>query len=283
MFEERGFGWLRDLPDARDYTPQTPEVSDKALSAIPQWTQFKVSSPKLSLPDSVDLRHWCSPVEDQERLGSCTAHAGVGLIEYFENRAFGKHLDHSRLFLYKVTRKLMHTKGDTGAYLRTTMGAMKLFGTPPESEWPYKTRYFDYEPDAYVYALAQNYQAICYFRLDNPNLTPEETLNRIKILLSFGFCSMFGFSVYESIRKVDRTGRIPFPEKGERLLGGHAIIACGFSDTQQSLLIRNSWSADWGLKGYGWLPYEYILQGLTADWWTLIDSSFISTKCFGLD
>lgn len=35
-----------------------------------------------SLPASVDLREGCSPIEDQGGLGSCTAHAGVGIIEY---------------------------------------------------------------------------------------------------------------------------------------------------------------------------------------------------------
>ena len=80
--------------------------------------------PKTSLPDSVDLKEWCSPIEDQGELGSCTAQAGVALVEYFERRAFGKHLDASRLFLYKATRNMLHWTGDTGAFLRTTMGAI---------------------------------------------------------------------------------------------------------------------------------------------------------------
>lgn len=70
------------------------------------------------------------------QIGSCTANAGVGLVEYFERRAFGKHLDASRLFLYKVTRNLLHLTEDTGAYLRTTMAAMALFGVPPKNTGP---------------------------------------------------------------------------------------------------------------------------------------------------
>ncbi|CAD7779147.1 MAG: hypothetical protein KCCBMMGE_00816 [Candidatus Methanoperedenaceae archaeon GB37] len=73
-------------------------------------------------------------------MGSCTAHAGVGLIEYYERKAFGTHIDASRLFLYKVTRNLLGWTGDTGAFIRTTMGAMVLFGVPPEKYWPYITR-----------------------------------------------------------------------------------------------------------------------------------------------
>jgi C1A family cysteine protease len=39
---------------------------------------------KTSLPPKQDLRKWCSPIEDQGQIGSCTANAGVGLVEYFE-------------------------------------------------------------------------------------------------------------------------------------------------------------------------------------------------------
>ena len=92
------------------------------------------------------------------------------MIEYYERKSFGRHIDASRLFLYKVTRNLMKQKGDTGAYLRTTMGAMVLFGVPPEAYWPYtdEKEKFDQEPPAFCYAFAQNYQTVKYFRHDPP-------------------------------------------------------------------------------------------------------------------
>jgi len=39
---------------------------------------------KVSLPASVDLRAWCSLIENQDKLGSCTVDAGVGIVEYYE-------------------------------------------------------------------------------------------------------------------------------------------------------------------------------------------------------
>jgi C1A family cysteine protease len=54
------------------------------------------------MPSVVDLRQWCSLVEDQLSLGSCTAHAGAGIVEYFERRAFGKHIEASRLSFTKL-------------------------------------------------------------------------------------------------------------------------------------------------------------------------------------
>ncbi len=109
-----GMGWIPDYPDFRDYTEETEEVR----SVLSQSKLLK----KKTLPKSIDLRQWCSPVENQGAIGSCTAHAGVGMIEYYERKSFGRHMDASRLFLYKVTRNLMKMKGDTGAYLRATMG-----------------------------------------------------------------------------------------------------------------------------------------------------------------
>jgi hypothetical protein len=38
------------------------------------------------LPTKFDkkIRDHCSPVEDQGTIGSCTANAGAGMVEYFE-------------------------------------------------------------------------------------------------------------------------------------------------------------------------------------------------------
>lgn len=279
-------GWRPDYPDFRDYTVTTDKVK-------PMFTLTGVlKAHETTLPGKMDLRQWCSPVEDQGALGSCTANAGVGMVEYFERKAFGKHIDGSRLFLYKATRTLMHETGDTGAFLRTTMGALALFGVPPEEYWPYAVEKFDDEPLTFCYAFAQNYQSLKYVRLDPANTPAKDVLAQIKTDLAAGIPAMFGFTVYSSIRQADKDGKIPYPSKGERIEGGHAIMAVGYDDrlkikndadgkqTTGAFLIRNSWGEEWGDKGYGWLPYEYVLKGLAEDWWTLVDAKWIDTGEF---
>jgi C1A family cysteine protease len=308
MIEKLGMGWLPDYPDFRDYTVEQTEVAPRLKllgqkdSVKAMLTKAGVAKPAVKLPTSVDLRAWCSPIEDQGSLGSCTANAGVGLLEYFERKAFGKHIDASRLFLYKATRDLLHWTGDTGAFLRKTMEAMVLFGVLPEEYWPYKPfdvigpqPMFDTEPPAFCYAFAQNYQAISYYRYDPPGTPKDALLNRIKTNLAANLPPMFGFTVYNSYSQAATTGKIPFPTPGERILGGHAIDAVGYDDnmkikntnpggveTTGALLIRNSWGTGWGISGYGWLPYEYVLRGLAIDWWSLLRNEWIDTDEFKL-
>ncbi len=149
QIKTKATGWLRDLPDHRDLTidhdmirsgKETLGVSQSVKQLV---SRTKANKIKIRIPAKVDLRPYFPAIEDQESIGSCTANAGVGLLEYYEMRAFGKHTNASRLFLYKTTRNLLGWDGDTGAYLRTTMAAMALFGVPPEDYWSYDIEYYD--------------------------------------------------------------------------------------------------------------------------------------------
>lgn len=295
-----GMGWLRDLPDFRDYTagrnvvtPEKKALGQRSVKADLKKVGVLEMKPA-SLPASVDLRAWCTPIENQLNLGSCTANAGVGIVEYFENRSFGTYVDASRLFLYKVTRNFLGWTGDTGAYLRSTMAALALFGVPHEKFWKYVVADFDKEPTSFTYALAQNYKAISYYRLDPAGTAPDTLLTNIKTWLNAGLPSMFGFTVYNSYTQANVTGRIPYPVLIDVTVGGHAVLAVGYDDSMRikntklggvetvgALLIRNSWGTSWGEAGYGWLPYDYVLYGLATDWWTLIKAEWIDTGNFG--
>jgi C1A family cysteine protease len=311
-FELPGMGWLPDLPDFRDYTAELKEVpaswkeEGEKRSVQKLLTNINVIKPPAdAVGATMNLRPLFSPIENQGALGSCTANAGVSILEYFERRAFGKHIDASRLFLYKTTRNLLGWVGDTGAFIRTTMAAMVLFGVPPEKYWPYTTvvhpgpageRTFDDEPSGFLYSCAGNFKTMSYYRLDPPGTAKVALLNSIKNHIAAGFPSIFGFTVFSSIFQAKPgEGKIPFPITNESVLGGHAVVACGFNDdlkikntnpggieTTGALMIRNSWGTAWGDAGYGWLPYDYILRGLAVDWWTLIKASWIDTGQFGL-
>ena len=303
-------GWIKDYPDIRDFSvaadkpavekenkrgkqkggEKDKEEKEAALKGMLQKVGIE-GSPQLeaAAPAQVDLREWCSQVENQLTLGSCTANAAVGVLEYYEKRAFGKHLEASRLFVYKTTRNLLNWTGDTGAYLRSTMASMAVFGIALEKYWPYDIGKYENEPPAFIYAMAQNYKAITYYRLD-PQGTPFPTvLTAVKTQLQAGLPAMFGFTCYSSLYDA-ANGKIPFPAATEKVVGGHAVVAVGYDDnivigankTKGALIIRNSWGTGWGMSGYGYLPYEYVLKGLAVDFWVLIKNEWIDTGKFGL-
>jgi C1A family cysteine protease len=296
-YQQPGMGWLPDYPDFRDYTFKIKEILDTKKKEEIEKLLSPIGLERVdqsTLPSSFDLRPYCSKIENQGQIGSCTANAGTGVVEYFENRAFGKYLDASRLFLYKVSRNFARLLGDSGAFLRNTMGALVLFGVPPEEYWPYtdRTPDFDREPTAFCYSFASNYKGIKYFRHDDPSLPKEEVLGSVRKSIVAGIPSMFGFTVFSSINQAGTKGNIPFPGIHDRILGGHAIVAVGYNDsiiiknsisgisTQGALLIRNSWGESWGDKGYGWLPYEYIRREVALDFWSLLSQTWVDTGIF---
>jgi C1A family cysteine protease len=281
-------GWIPDLPDFRDYDEETPVLQ-------PLLKKVGLSGKKLTKPPTkADLRQWCSPIEHQGDLGSCTAHASVGLIEYFMRKSYGEHIDGSRLFVYKTSRNLLGWTGDDGAYLRTAIGALVLFGVPPEEYWPYDESQFNAEPTAFCYAFAGNYKAMQYYRLDGQGVTKPALLNKIKTHLAAGIPSIFGFTTFSSMdSEENEDGKIPFPTRKEKSDEGHAVMAVGYDDnkvivnpfdkkvsTKGAILIRNSWGKAWGEDGYGWLPYDYVLQELAVDWWCVLSASWVDTGKF---
>ncbi len=263
------FGWLPDPLDHRDLKLGAAKVQ-KALRATQARSKkgMLATSPK-RLPRKVDLRKACSPVEDQGNIGSCTAQSVVGLLEFLWKKTSGRPIDASRLFLYKVTRNLLGWSGDTGAFVRSTIKAARLFGVCPEDYWAYDEETFDDEPPAFCYSFAQNYKALVYYRLD-------PSLPALRKSLAQGVPFAFGFTCFESIddETVEASGEIPYPGPDEADVGGHAVTAVGYDDKEKHLIIRNSWGRDWGDKGYGYLPYKYFENELAEDCWCLIRSEY---------
>jgi len=243
------YGWIPDLPDQRDFPYTT-------LTAVTPVTQ-----------GAMDLRPKCTPVENQGELGSCTAFALVGDLNFLKLRSLKKIIDFSELFLYYNERAITHQQAsDSGASLRDGIKTLKKQGDCLESDWPYVISKFKMQPPQSCYDDAGKYQITKYFAL--------KTINEMKHTLVAGYPFVFGFAVYESFEspEVSATGIVPMPGKDERVVGGHAVCAVGYDDAKKWFIVRNSWGAGWGDHGYFYMPYEYLSRvSLASSFWTVRD------------
>lgn len=244
MKYHRTYGWVPDIPDQRDYL-------------------YKAIKPIVRLPKEVDLRSGCSIVEDQGSLGSCTAQALAGNLEFLDRKIDDIYADVSRLFIYYNERVLIDTVDyDSGAMLRDGIKTLKNDGACEEEIWPYVIDKFDDKPPAKCYAEAMEHRIESYHRI--------ETLREMLACLAEGYPFVFGFTVYESFEdeRVAKTGVVPMPKKGEKALGGHAVMAVGYDQNKKRFLVRNSWGEEWGMSGYFTMPFEYV-ETLADDFWTV--------------
>jgi C1A family cysteine protease len=243
----RKYGWRPDLPDQRDHI----------FSPL---YAFSFGA----LPPSVDLRPQCPPVYDQGQLGSCTANAIAGAVEFDRLKQGLPDIMPSRLFIYYNERSMEGTvDSDSGAAIRDGIKSVARQGVCSESEWPYDITQFTVQPSAQCYTDALKDRALVYSRI-------IQGQSLLKTCLASGYPFVFGFTVYESFESatVAQTGIVPMPQYGEQVLGGHAVCAVGYDDEQQMFIVRNSWSDQWGDKGYFHMPYMYLMNpGLSSDFW----------------
>lgn len=243
----RKYGWRRDLPDRRDL-----------------FHNLKVTD---TVHRRVDLRPQCPTVYDQGHLGSCTANAIAAAYQFDALRqgevdAFIP----SRLFIYYNERDTEgHVATDAGAEIRDGVKSIHCQGVCPETMWPYEVDKFTTKPTDCCYNTAKHHVSVQYRRV-------PQNLKHIKLCLSKGLPIVFGFTVFESFehREILETGIMQMPGPQEKSLGGHAVMAVGYDDRHQWMIVRNSWGSQWGDGGYFYMPYRYICdQGLCSDFWTV--------------
>ncbi len=254
------YNWIPDLPDHRDF-------------------QFieRMGVPG-QIPTQVDLRAHCPPVANQGQIGSCTGNAVAGLVEYMEladikggrsnePEVFSKiqYSNVSRLFIYYNERELSGTTStDSGSTLRNGMKSIAKWGVCRERVWGYSSSHVLEKPALTAYEEAAQHRIGSYLRI--------ATLDAGLRALASGLPFVFGFTVFESFEspQVAKTGVVPLPTDGDRPLGGHAVMAVGYDQAQQWLIVRNSWGAEWGDHGYFYLPFAYANNlRLAQDFWTI--------------
>lgn len=243
------FGWKPDRPDQRD-----------------KYYGEHLKPKARVIPTRVDLRQWTSKVEDQGEVGSCTANAVVGAMEYNEIKNGGSFVDLSRLFVYYNSRVIEDTVDeDMGAYIRDAVKSASRYGACTEKKWPYKVPKWASKPSKSCYADGAKRSVSLYVRVG----TFDDIIN----VLADGYPVVFGATLYESFTspEVAKSGIVPLPKLNERTIGGHAMLIVGYDKDQQNFIIRNSWGTGWGQDGHCVMPFKYFenIGDLVDDLWII--------------
>lgn len=241
----------------------------------PNHKDFKYKLRKLTLPPVVAPIGMDNPIENQGNLGSCTGNSSTSMLEINLQRKTRSQVQPplSRLMAYYTGRLIENTvNSDAGCEIRDVIKGLVKTGVCQEVLWPYRVSAFKRRPTNAAYDDAAKIRdrvaaaKLSYYRLNDAN----DALN----CLASGYTFVFGFSVPETFENLPANGILPLPTKNTQWLGGHAVVGVGYdlsNAKQQYIWVRNSWGADWGLKGLFKMPLSWFNdpRRLVDDMWTL--------------
>lgn len=215
-----------------------------------------------ALPPTVDLRAHCTRVEAQLDLGSCTANAIVGALEYHRKKRNMDPSDLSRLFVYYNARKVRgDTETDSGCSVAECVAAVIAYGAARADLWPYEEKRvsdrWKEEPPASVYAEAKLNEAVQYARVA-PGAGVLGTI-------AAGFPVVFGLKAPPiAYQMAGATGVMPEltdAHWAQPIAGSHAMLLVGYDLLRRTYLVRNSWGPGFGDGGYCTIPFSVMDRG----------------------
>lgn len=244
----RKYGWKKDKVDPRDKLFRLPRLQQAIL-------------------DKVDLEPKMSPIYDQGSTSSCTGNAAAAGFDHVHYEQYGQFLLPSRLAIYLEGRRYEDSiDEDCGAMIRDVIKGIVKVGCIPETMWPFVESNVTKEPPKELLLEAEKHQAISYYRI------PDGNLEMMLQTLSAGHPIVFGMILFNSFEtaEVAKTGIVNLPGRGDKPVGGHAVVLVGFDKSTQRFIVRNSWGTKWGQNGYFTVPFSYISNsGLCNDFWVI--------------
>jgi C1A family cysteine protease len=226
----------------------------------------ELKAPPASLPDRVDLRTHCPPVENQLTTQSCVANAVVGALEFHQKKAGLPLTDLSRLFVYYNARILQNGEGrDQGTLIHHGMAAVLAYGACEERLWPFRPSELTRRPPPQCYENAVKQEAVQYARTPRGDAALSTLANGLPIV--FGMYASLDY--YEAAAV---SGLMPKPGQvmHTRPNSGHSMLIVGYDMTERTYLVRNSWGDQWADKGYCRIPFETMEAFSQADdFWTI--------------
>ena len=215
-----------------------------------------------SIPKRVDYSDETAPVGDQSLTGSCVGWAAAhGLRRWLHYKATGEKMKFSVRFVWIGSKE--HDPFDlnapfelAGTRIRDAFKVMRKYGACPDSLWPFRKLLPDAGLEEEIKTEALRYRIGIYHSLQ----TNED--RRVHLAREGPF--VVGVPVYSNWATIGADGLVPDP--GGVFRGGHAVLVVGYDDDTEWFKFQNSWSTDWGDRGFGYFTYDYMEEYSWNSW-----------------
>ncbi|MBF0298637.1 MAG: hypothetical protein HQK51_07955 [Oligoflexia bacterium] len=189
--------------------------------------------------------NYMSPVTNQGKCGSCVAFAAVATLEgqlNVTNGWPGFNMNFSEQHLFSCGGGGC----DSGWYPSSAASYIKKTGVPDEACFPYASGAMgaDYRCSQTCSNAAQRSFKISDYKTIGGwgSSSTQELINALQTGPLLATMTVYeDFMAYTSGVYQHVTGDV---------LGGHAVTLVGYDNTSKYWIVKNSWSEDWGEKGY---------------------------------
>ena len=212
------------------------------------------ADPVIALPSSVDLSRDVPLPRSQGYQGSCVGWAvAFTLKSYHERIERGWPLTNdSHLMSPAYVYNQIKVPGG-GAYFFDAFNLLLDQGVSSWAQMPYHPSDDRTQPSAAARAEAANYRIADWGTV--MRTTHTVFVQEIKRHLASGEPVVIGVPVYPDFVDLSESNPV-YDDDGGSYSGAHAIVIVGYDDTRSAFKIVNSWGADWGIGGYGWIDYD---------------------------
>lgn len=173
------------------------------------------------------------------------------------------HAESSPLFPYVMCKKLDGRESQPGTTAWWRVRVDKGYGVCEERLFQYDkslgdSGLLDFPVTQKMLTNAYQHRIPAYQRLFS--------LNDIKKVLSTKNTSIsLSFAIFEGIYEASKE-YIPIPKENEKSKGVHCVPIVSYNDNEQVVIFLNSWGAEWGDKGIGYIPYSYLGKHTVECW-----------------
>ena len=207
------------------------------------------------LPKEFMLPHLPPVWYEQGEINSCVGQSLAFYISYLFYRQTNRVEVFSPMYIYWHARYLEGTTlKDDGCYLIDGIISIAKWGVCREKVWEHTPTHLTIQPAPEAYEDAMSLGLTIKYAKIN-------TVEEMKCALVNQYPVVLGFAVPESFKRTISKSEVFLepPKPQDRILGGHAVVAIGYSDYKNAFLCRNSWGRDWGMDGNFWLHYDYTI------------------------